>query len=296
MARIIFAASPTGSATAASQAKFGVTQPAIVLLLTAGSLKTLTNATFRDVVRFPDKDNLRFMLYRDVTTIRAYIARTSQGFSSIIATMSTSGLADTDLVAVMMRYVTGTSNPTPDLYAAFTKVSDGSSLGSGSVRLGGASLTSAASSIEVWNIPNAGDLAGLGIFNGTPASNYLEPSADPALLALYYMDDDGTGKLKDSVSGGTALTVTNGTFDTTADDWDASAPATDVRRPTFLRAVRRVLQRYAPTRIWTGAVKVEVALPADYYTPRNPTVTIGPTLSPTVTVGPTLNPTVTITH
>lgn len=45
--------------------------------------------------------------------------------------------------------------------------------------------------------------------------------------------------------------------------------------------------------LWEG---VGTPLPADYYTPRNPTVTIGPTLSPTVTVGPTLNPTVTITH
>lgn len=34
---------------------------------------------------------------------------------------------------------------------------------------------------------------------------------------------------------------------------------TATRRPTFLRAARRLLQRYLPSRVWTGAVKVESA-------------------------------------
>jgi hypothetical protein len=42
---------------------------------------------------------------------------------------------------------------------------------------------------------------------------------------------------------------------------------------------------------WDG-----VSLPADYYTPRRPTYTAGPTLSPSYTVGATLTPTYTITH
>lgn len=223
MPRILFAASPTGSATAASQDKFAIAQPGVQVLLTAGTLKTLTNLTFVNLMRFPDKDNQLFMVYRDNTTIRAYFACTSQGFSGVIATMSTTGLADSDLVVIGIRHVSGTTSPAPDLYATFTKVSDGSSLGSGSVRLGG-TMSTAASSIEVWNHAHAGELAGLAVFDGAPASTYLSPVSDPALIAFYRFAQ-GDGATSDTVSGGTALSVTNATFSTTADPWDAAAPA-----------------------------------------------------------------------
>ncbi len=39
-----------------------------------------------------------------------------------------------------------------------------------------------------------------------------------------------------------------------------------------------------------------MTLPPDYYTPRNPTVRLGPTLRPTVTAGPLLTPTVTLSQ
>lgn len=70
------------------------------------------------------------------------------------------------------------------------------------------------------------------------------------------------------------------------------------RRRTFLRAPKNQQRAFkAQSRFLFGATRLAAPpLPADYYTPRNPTVTRRPSLSVTVSARPTLNPTVTRTY
>lgn len=223
MAQVQFALSPTGKLEAAAQAKFGLTTSvAATLITTVGSVR-VTSGTF-PVFTFPDNDNLRFQYARSFPNIIMNAAITSGGSTATILTwnFSTSGLADSEVIALHWRY-TAASSPDPDYFAEIVKVSDGTSLASGSIRFGDVTLPGTSSIIRIWNNAVAGDIKGAAVFSAAPASGvHVNPSADPNLVALYYMADNGSGLVADEVSGGTALTVTNGTFDTTADTWDAS--------------------------------------------------------------------------
>lgn len=70
------------------------------------------------------------------------------------------------------------------------------------------------------------------------------------------------------------------------------------RRRTVLRGPKNTQRAFKPqSRMVFGATRLAAApLPPDYYVPRNPTVSLGPSLAPTVTRGAALSPTVTITH
>jgi hypothetical protein len=237
MAQVQFALSPTGKLEAAAQAKFAfTTSVAATLITTVGSVR-VTSGTF-PVFTFPANDNLRFQYGRSFPNLTLRAAITSGGTTAAICTwdFNAAGLADSEVIALHWRY-TAAANPTHDYFASIVKVSDGTTLASGSTRFGDVTLPGTSSIITIWNNAVAGDVKGAAVFSAAPAAGvHVNPSADPNLVALYYMADNGSGLVADE-TGGTALTVTNGTFDTTADDWDASAGPTVAKSvfPFFLR-------------------------------------------------------------
>jgi hypothetical protein len=231
MARVTFASSSNGVASAASQAKFNLTTPALQIVLTGATLKAIGAGVTRAVIALVNNDNYRIRIRRNGTNLELTGGITSQGVSSVVCSADVTSIADADLICVSLSYSWAASVST--LTGSFVK-SDGTSLASGNGTIAGAAIANANSSINVWDVTNteAANIAGAAVFSAAPVSTYLNPSSDPNLVALYYMDNDGTGKVKDWVSGGTSLTVTNGTLDATADYWD---PITATTTPAFGR-------------------------------------------------------------
>lgn len=231
MAQLSFAANANGAATAASQSKFNLITPTLQILMRGDSLKAIT-ATTRAAIALTDCDNYRIRLTRNGTNVELTGGITSQGVSSLVCTAPVGSIADTDWVCITLSYSWASSLST--FTGSFVK-SDGTSLGSGSGTIAGAAIANAASAITVWSATNteAAVIGGAAVLSAAPASLYLPPTSDPNCVALYLMDNDGTGKAKDSVSGGTALTLTNGSLTADADPWDPSGGGTST--PAFGR-------------------------------------------------------------
>lgn len=230
MAQITFAASPTGKAEAATQSKFNSSTPTLMAMVRGDTLTGLTNATTRTLLELPGADGIRIMIRRETGNIIVLSRRISQGFTTNIITFASSGFAASDMIVLGVRYAFAASGS--DFFAWAYK-SDGTALATGDVRLGGANISYSTSTVVLWNQAQAATIGGAAILSAPPASLFANPVSDPNLVALYYMDDDGTGKLKDSVSGGTALTVTDGTLTSDADSWDPAGSASNAPRSQF---------------------------------------------------------------
>lgn len=212
-----------GQADAAAQSKFSITTTngstlAIQLMLTVGSIRALSNAATQRIVRLQGADDIALWMSRTGNDVQVLVGNGSQGVSTAICTFSINAISDSLFYVIGGRYTRAASGS--DVFATVTR-SDGTVITSGDLRLGNSSA-GASSTIVVWNVTGAATIGGLAVFNGTPASTYLNPISDPNLVALYLCDDDGTGKMKDAVSSGTSLTVTSGSLTGTADTWDPS--------------------------------------------------------------------------
>jgi hypothetical protein len=229
MAQVAFALSPVGKLEAAAQSKFAfTTQWAAIIVTTIGSLR-VTSGSF-NLLALVDNDNARIRYSRSFPNLSFGYGTTSGGTSATICSFDFSAMSDADEIAISFRY-TAATNPTHDLFCTVTRL-DGTQLATGSIRYGDVTLPGTSSIIRLWDNAVAGSLLGAAVFSAAPASNYLNPSSDPNLVALYYMDDDGTGKVKDWVSGGTSLTATNATLNGLTDAWD---PITATTVPAFGR-------------------------------------------------------------
>jgi hypothetical protein len=229
MAKVDFTISPVGKGEAAAQSKFGfTTQWACIVVTTIGSLR-VTSGSF-NLLALVDNDNARLTYNRSFPTLAFGYATTSNGASSTICSFDFSAMSDSDQIAISFRY-TAAGSPNNDLFCTVTRL-DGTQLATGAVRYGDATLPGTSSIIRVWNNAVAGSVLGAAVFSAAPASSYLNPSTDPNVVALYYGDDDGTGKVKDWVTGGTSLTLTDATINSAADAWD---PVAATSTPAFGR-------------------------------------------------------------
>lgn len=213
-----------------------IQRPRVKVRVKGDAFSNVPNFSTRTLFRFPGKNNLRVIVERiSSTEVKLVYGETGNGLTGTASCLLSSISTSADYI-VYFKAGSGTNNGNgPGTIALYD--SSGSALigpesvnwfstgttgtGTGGFQLGDGTST--------WAI----DLDGAALYSADPPSNWAKPSTgDSGLLNLWWFED-GSGSTAASANSATNLTVTNGTFSSTAGDWDASV-ATALFRPYFI--------------------------------------------------------------
>lgn len=240
MGRLVFASSPTGQATATTQTKYASAADVCVKMrIDAASIRNIPNYTTVAAVTFADKDDLQFRIVRQDTNEYALaLYCTSQGQFTAMSYRALSALpANGNDVVLYWQCIFDAGNPT-----LLLEVYDGSGTlietsTHNSVFRPSGFTNAGTGALRVWNVAQALDAAGLAIYSAvlTGSGKSNKPlSADSNVLGVYYFAE-GTGSSTADATGGTSLTVSNGTLNSTSDAWDDAPAVAKSVFPFFLR-------------------------------------------------------------